>query len=42
MNYIKRDIEDKIISLSKGAILCIRLELSAVNTENYIVPIWMI
>lgn len=26
----------------KGAILCMRPELSAVNAENYIVPIWMI
>lgn len=26
----------------KGAILCMRQELSAVNTENYIVPIWLI
>lgn len=26
----------------KGAIVCMRPELSAVNSENYIVPIWMI
>jgi len=26
----------------KGAILCMRLDLSAINAENYIVPIWMI
>lgn len=26
----------------RGAILCMRPELSAVNAENYIVPIWMI
>lgn len=26
----------------KGAILCMRPELSAVNSENFIVPIWMI
>jgi len=26
----------------KGAILCMRPELSAVDSENYIVPIWMI
>ena len=25
-----------------GAILCMRPELSAINAENYIVPIWMI
>jgi len=27
---------------SKGAILCMKLELSAIDRENYIVPIWMI
>jgi predicted AAA+ superfamily ATPase len=26
----------------KGAILCMRPELSAINSDNYIVPIWMI
>ncbi len=26
----------------KGAVLCMREELSAVNADNYIVPIWMI
>lgn len=26
----------------KGAILCMRPELSAINADNYIVPIWMI
>lgn len=26
----------------KGAVLCMRPELSAVNSDNYIVPIWMI
>lgn len=26
----------------KGAILCLRPELSAINTENFIVPIWMV
>ena len=25
-----------------GAILCMRPKLSAINSENYIVPIWMI
>ena len=25
-----------------GAILCMRPELSAINAENYIVPVWMI
>ena len=27
---------------SDGAILCMRPKLSAINSENYIVPIWMI
>ena len=26
----------------KGAVLCMRPTLSAINSENYIVPIWMI
>ena len=26
----------------KGAIICMRPELSAINADNYIVPIWMI
>lgn len=26
----------------KGALLCMRLELSAINSDNYIIPIWMI
>ncbi len=26
----------------KGALICMRPELSAVNTDNYIVPVWMI
>ncbi len=30
------------VKRGNGAILCMRPELSAVNTENYIVPIWMI
>ena len=30
------------VSRGKGAIVCMRPELSAVNSENYIVPIWMI
>ena len=30
------------IPRGKGAILCMRPKLSAVNSENYIVPIWMI
>lgn len=27
---------------SKGAVLCLKPELSAIDRENYIVPIWMI
>ena len=30
------------IPRGKGAILCMRPKLSAINSENYIVPIWMI
>ena len=30
------------VKRGKGAILCMRPELSAVNADNYIVPIWMI
>lgn len=30
------------VKRGKGAILCMRQELSAVNSENFIVPIWMI
>ena len=26
----------------KGAILCMRHKLSAINSENFIVPVWMI
>jgi hypothetical protein len=26
----------------KGAIICMRPELSAINSENFIVPVWMI
>lgn len=37
------DILDKgNVPKGKGAILCMRPALSAVNAENYIVPIWMI
>ena len=30
------------VKRGKGAIVCMRPELSAVNAENYIVPVWMI
>lgn len=37
------EILDKgAIPRGKGAVLCMRPELSAINSENYIVPIWMI
>ena len=26
----------------KGALICMRPELSAINADNYIVPVWMI
>lgn len=43
MTYIKKDIEDKA-SVPRGndAILCMRPKLTAINSENYIVPIRMI
>ena len=30
------------VSRGTGAVLCMRPELSAINAENYIVPVWMI
>ena len=30
------------VKRGKGAVLCMRPELSAVNSENFVVPIWMI
>ncbi len=37
------DILDKgSVPKGKGALLCMRPELSAVNSNNYIIPIWMI
>ena len=30
------------VSRGKGAIICMRPELSAINAENYIVPVWML
>lgn len=30
------------VKRGKGAVICMRSELSAVNSENFIVPIWMI
>ena len=37
------DVLDKgSVPRGKGAIVCMRPELSAVNSENYIVPVWMI
>ena len=30
------------IPRSKGAVLCLKPELSAIDRDNYIVPIWMI
>lgn len=35
-------LEKGSVKRGKGAILCMRQELSAVNSENFIVPIWMI
>ena len=30
------------ITRSKGAIICMKPELSAIDRENYIVPVWLI
>lgn len=30
------------IPRGKGAIICMRPEMSAVDSDNYIVPVWMI
>ena len=30
------------VQRGNGAILCMRPKLSAINSENYIVPIWMV
>lgn len=35
-------IDKASVPRGNGAILCMRLKLSAINSENYIVPIWMI
>ena len=35
-------LDNASIPRSKGAILCMKPELSAIDRENYIVPIWMI
>lgn len=37
-----RILDQGSVPRGKGAILCMRPELSAVNSENFIVPIWMI
>ncbi|MDD5832183.1 MAG: ATP-binding protein [Clostridiales bacterium] len=37
-----RLLDNASIPRSKGAILCMKPELSAIDRENYIVPIWMI
>lgn len=37
------EVLDKVsVPRGKGAILCMRPELSAINADNFIVPIWMI
>lgn len=37
------DLLDKSsIPRSKGAVICMKLELSAIDRDNYIVPVWMI
>ena len=35
-------LDKAAVPRGNGAILCMRPKLSAINSENYIVPIWMI
>lgn len=37
-----RILDKGAVPRGKGAVLCMRPELSAIDSENYIVPIWMI
>ena len=37
-----RILDKGAVPRGKGAVICMRPELSAVDTDNYIVPIWMI
>lgn len=37
-----RILDKGAVPRGKGAIICMRSELSAVDSENYIVPIWTI
>ncbi|MDD4614731.1 MAG: ATP-binding protein [Caldisericia bacterium] len=37
-----RILDKGTVPRGKGAILCMRPELSAINSENFIVPVWMI
>ena len=35
-------LDKSLLPRGKGALLCMRPELSAINADHYIVPIWMI
>lgn len=35
-------LEKSSLKIGKGAIICMRPELSAINSDNFIVPVWMI
>ena len=35
-------LDKAFVPRGTGAILCMRPNLSAINSENYIIPIWMI
>ena len=35
-------LDNASIPRSKGAVICMKPELSAIDRENYIVPVWVI
>jgi len=37
-----RILDKGTVPRGKGAVICMKPELSAMNAENYIVPVWMI
>lgn len=40
--YLKMAIDAGATPRGKGAVVCMRPELSAADSENFIVPVWMI
>lgn len=35
-------LDNSSVPRGTGAVLCMRQDLSAINSDNYIIPIWMI